>query len=243
VRYLITIEYNGGAYSGWQRQKNAISIQEILEVAIETVMQQKIALVASGRTDKGVHAIGQMAHFDASKTIAPIKILLATNTLLPEDIRIRECGKVSDEFHAQFFAKRKTYVYRIYVSQTLRPLKKDFAERVHPPLDENLMRLGAEKLIGEHDFVAFSSMARSVKTTIREIYRLDITRDGEDITFEIEGNGFIYNMVRIIIGTLVNIGKGILSPDIINEMLSTGNRNLGGKTFPARGLCLTRVEY
>lgn len=243
ARFRITVEYNGAAYCGWQRQKNGRAVQEVLEDALATVLQQPVTLTGSGRTDAGVHAMGQVAHFDADTALMPDKILLAANSMLPEDVRIVAAEEAAPDFHAQYGAKRKTYQYRTYVSHVLHPLKAPFAERIQPPLHIEKMREGAALLVGVHDFAAFSSADRTVKTTVREIFRLDICAAGEDIIFEVEGNGFLYNMVRILVGTLVYLGKGKISLSDIETMLKTGDRTLGGKTYPAKGLSLKRVDY
>lgn len=243
MRYAITIEYDGAGYSGWQRQKNALSVQEVVEDALGVLLGKKTVIIGSGRTDKGVHARGQVAHFDSDKKLDTFRMSFALNAILPEDVKIREMRAVSDRFHAQRSAKRKTYVYRTYVSRADSPLRKGRAVKVIPTVDVERMRRSAQLLIGEHDFRAFSSTGSPVNDYVREIYDIEIKQDGDEIDFYVTGNGFLYNMVRIIVGTLIFIGRGKLPESTVKDMLETGNRRLGGKTFPAEGLYLYSVEY
>lgn len=244
MRILLTIEYNGKNYAGWQRQKNALSVQEVLEDKLAVLLRRKIVLSASGRTDGGVHALGQKAHFDYDGDVPVKKIAYAINTLLPDDVRVLSAEKVADDFHAQYSAKKKTYVYKMYVSRTLHPLKNDFYARIpYENVDFDKMRSACEDLVGTHDFVGFSSTGSGIKTTVRTIFSASLTRDGEDIVLEITGNGFLYNMVRIIAGTLAYIGVGLLPENAVKNVFATGDRKLAGKTYPAQGLCLKEVIY
>lgn len=244
MRILLTIEYFGKNYAGWQRQKNATSVQQVLEEKLSLILQSPIVLSASGRTDSGVHALGQKAHFDYEGNFPVGKMAFAVNTTLPEDIRVLSAIKVSDDFHAQYSAKRKTYVYKMYVSRTLHPLKNyHFARIPYDKVDFDKMERACEDLIGTHDFSGFSSTGSGIKTTVRTIYSATLRKDGEDITLEITGNGFLYNMVRIIAGTLAYIGAGLLPEDSVKIVLDTKNRKLAGKTFPPQGLYLKEVFY
>lgn len=244
MRILLTVEYFGKNYAGWQRQKNATSVQQVLEEKLSLILQSPIVLSASGRTDSGVHALGQKAHFDYEGNFPVEKMAFAVNTTLPEDIRVLSAIKVSDDFHAQYSAKRKTYVYKMYVSRTLHPLKNyHFARIPYDKVDFEKMERACEDLIGTHDFSGFSSTGSGIKTTVRTIYSATLRKDGEDITLEITGNGFLYNMVRIIAGTLAYIGAGLLPEDSVKTVLDTKNRKLAGKTFPPQGLYLKEVFY
>ena len=244
MRILLTVEYFGKNYAGWQRQKNAISVQQVLEEKLSLILQSPIVLSASGRTDSGVHALGQKAHFDYEGNFPVEKMAFAVNTTLPEDIRVLSAIKVSDDFHAQYSAKRKTYVYKMYVSRTLHPLKNyHFARIPYENIDFEKMQRACNDLMGTHDFSGFSSTGSGIKTTVRTIYSATLTQDGEDVTLEITGNGFLYNMVRIIAGTLAYIGAGLLPEDSIKKVLETKNRKLAGKTFPPQGLYLKEVVY
>ncbi|MFI3229580.1 MAG: tRNA pseudouridine(38-40) synthase TruA [Bacillota bacterium] len=243
MKYIIVIEYNGTNYSGWQCQKNAPSVQAVLQEKLSILFAEKITIFGSGRTDSGVHALGQVAHFSAEKSYLPSKVQHAVNSMLPKDIRIVSATEAPEDFHAQYSAKRKTYLYKAYVSRTSSPIKEGFYAQIPSPVDIELMKKCAAELVGEHDFIAFSSTGSGINKTIRTLYRLDITTTGNEIFFEVEGNGFLYNMVRIIVGTLIFIGLGRIAPTAISEMLTTGNRKLGGKTYSACGLYLKSVEY
>ena len=243
IRYAMIIEYDGTEYAGWQRQKNAVSVQQKIEEALEIVLGVKTIIYASGRTDAGVHAEGQVAHFDAEKELNPRSTAYSLNSLLPSDVKIQKIIKVAPDFHAQYSAKRKTYTYRSYVSDCPSPLKDRFYARILPPVDVEKMKRASKCLVGKHDFKAFCSTGSSIKSTEREIYEFNVIEKGDEVIFEITGNGFLYNMVRIIVGTLYFIGKGKLPETAIEEMLRTGNRRAGGKTYPACGLSLKKVEY
>jgi len=243
MRYKIEIEYKGTNYNGWQRQKNGPSIQQTIEEAIYELFNQKVCVTGAGRTDAGVHALGQVAHFDLNCNISAKSMANALSSHLPNDIKVRSAERVDGNFCANSLVKSKTYQYKIYISSTVRPLKDDFSEKVRPPLDVELMKQAAVLLKGVHDFEAFSSANRTVKTTVREIYSINILQDGEDVSIDITGNGFLYNMVRIIVGTLVEIGQGKKDKLAITKMFETKNRALGGKTYPAKGLTLIKVEY
>jgi len=243
MKYKLIVEYFGKNYNGWQRQKNGVGVQQVLEEKLSDLLGSTIKIVGSGRTDTGVHALGQVAHFEANTTIPPEKMVFALNGLLPDDIKVQRCEAADADFHAQYSAKRKTYRYQAYLSRIPSPLRDDRYARIVPPLDIEAMKRCAQKMVGVHDFAAFSSLGSEKKSTIREIYRCELIQNGDELYFEIEGNGFLYNMVRIIVGTLVFVGKGKLPESIADEMFRTGNRKAGGKTFPAKGLFLKSVSY
>lgn len=244
MRILITIEYFGKNYAGWQRQKNALAVQQVLEESLSLILQTKITLVASGRTDRGVHALNQKAHFDYDGNFPVQKIAYAVNTTLPDDIRVLSAENVPDDFHAQYSAKKKTYLYKLYVSRTLHPIKNLMSAHIaYPDIDFEKMLVACQDLIGTHDFKAFAATGSHIVNNVRTVYDARLTRNGEDIEFEITGNGFLYNMVRIAIGTLVWIGIGKLPVTAVKDMLETGDRKRGGKTLPPHGLYLKSVEY
>ncbi len=243
MRYLITVEYLGKNYSGWQSQKNATGVADVLNEKLSQLFKQKINVDGSGRTDAGVHAIAQTAHFDADPVIPPSRLAMAVNTMLPHDIRVKKAVEVDGKFHARFDATEKTYVYKMYVSRMLSPLRLDTHAQVIPPIDFAKMERATKDLVGRHDFVAFSSTGRSGETTVRTISDASIVMDGDEITFSVTGDGFLYNMVRIIVGTLVFIGKGKIPATAVQDMLKTGDRTLGGKTYAPQGLYLKSVKY
>lgn len=242
-KYLMTVEYFGLNYVGWQNQKNGESVQETLEKKLSVLLREDVKILASGRTDSGVHAYGQKAHFITASDITPFKILGAVNSMLPPDIRITDIHEVPMEFHAQYSAKRKTYRYKMYVSRIHSPIRNYTHAQVIPPIDYEKMQEAASLLVGTHDFTAFSSAHAIIKNKVRTLYKVELKRDGDEITVDVEGNGFLYNMVRIIVGTLVWVGKGKRSLDDVKEALATGNREKAGKTFPPHALYLLSVDY
>lgn len=243
MKYLITIEYMGTNYSGWQNQKNAISIQQILEEELSNLLKERIIIYGSGRTDKGVHALNQKAHFETENTLEMQKIVLAINTKLPKDIRIKKIEKAQDNFHAQYSAVSRRYLYKFYVSRIISPTREDRFAQIIPPINFELMQKGSKLLIGTHDFKAFSSVGHRLKSTIRTIKDISLYKKEDEIFLEIEGNGFLYKMVRTIAGTLVYLAKGKLTLEDIQEALKSGDRKKTGKTYPAHALYLKEVFY
>ena len=242
MRYKATVCYDGTAYSGWQIQPNHTTVQQVIENALLQLFGTQTPIVGSGRTDAGVHAEGQVFSFESDTNIPEKRLYKAINAYLPSDIRVLDCKTVSANFNARYSAKRKTYCYNLYQSEIENPFKERFAVKVFP-LDLDLMKKGAELLVGQHDFKAFCSTGSSVKTTVRTIYSIKITQRKKDISITICGNGFLYNMVRIIAGTLVSLAEGRLSLENLSNALKTGNRTLVGKTLPAKGLTLKKVYY
>lgn len=240
----LTVTYDGTNYCGWQVQPNKITVQEVIEKALFTLTGEKIKVIGSGRTDAGVHAEGQVAHFKREKeNIPPEKFALALNIILPDDVKIVKSERADDDFSARRSAKRKTYVYRTYVSTAILPLKDRYALQLEKQPDVSAMKECAKLIEGEHDFKAFCSSGTSVKTTVRTVYSIGIEERGNEIIFSVTGNGFLYNMVRIIVGTLLAVGRGKIGKKEVEDMLATGKRALGGKTIPAKGLTLLSVEY
>lgn len=243
IRYKLTIQYDGTNYCGWQTQKNGVSVQETLVKALGEISSGEVKLVGSGRTDSGVHAKGQIAHVDMTTPVPSNKIPLAVNPYLPDDVKIICAEEVDDSFHARYSAKKKTYVYRTYVSPVVLPLMDRYALRIDSMPDLDKMKEGAKEIVGEHDFKCFLASGSSVENTVRTVYSLTVTKTGNEIEFKVCGNGFLYNMVRIIVGTLLDIGYNKRSVEDLTLALKTGERTLCGKTVGARGLCLDSVEY
>ena len=239
---MATIEYDGKAYAGYQIQNNALTIQEVLERALSTLFTNPTKIVASGRTDTGVSAKGQIIHFDADTTIPAERIPLALEHILPMDIAMTDCKIAASDFHARYSAKSKTYSYKIYLSKVNKPLYNRFYQYPYP-IKINLMQNAICALEGTHDFRAFMASGSSVTDTVRTIDRAVMQIDEDIITIKVTGNGFLYNMVRIIVGTLLDIGRGHLQPNAICDMIATGDRSHGGHTAPAIGLCLDTVYY
>ena len=243
MRYKLTVAYVGKNFSGWQSQKDVRTAQDELEKGLSQLLGETIVVHAAGRTDEGVSAIAQTVHFDAQKEMLPFSLVQAVSFLLPDDLSVINAEVVDKNFHARKSAIKKTYVYRLYVSAHRHAVYDTFATQIYKMPDLNLMKQVAQKLIGEHDFKAFSSTGSSAKTTIRTIESIDIIQKGNLLEISICGNAFLYNMVRIIVGTLIWIGLGKLPQDTVDKMLQTGNRKLGAKTFPAVGLRLEDIQY
>ena len=242
-RILITIEYKGTAYKGWQIQKDQPSVQSEITKALEQICGHKITLHGSGRTDEGVHAMGQTAHFDTDCNIPSDKFPEAANKILPANIKILNSCEKDKTFHARFDVKKKTYLYKMYNNRIKSPLRDDLFGQVPYKLNINDMKKACVYLLGEHDFSAFMASGREVTTAVREIYSADITHCGDEIYFEICGSGFLYNMVRIIAGTLIDIGRGNKTPESMKNIIEGKKRSKAGKTAAANGLYLKSVEY
>ena len=257
MRYRAVISYYGANYVGWQHQLNGLSVQEVLEKALEKTFGAPTSATASGRTDAGVHALGQVVHFDADTSIPTDKIPFAVNTHLPDDVSMLSCEIAPENFNARFSAKRKTYCYKIYVSKHRLPVLELDHEHITYPLDLDKIEQAAKIIEGTHDFKCFEASGSVVKNTVRTVYSVDVaTRhfdnatvradgkffDGE-LSISVTGNGFLYNMVRIIAGTLVYVGIGKLTPQDVSRILETGDRKAAGKTLGAKGLTLMSVQY
>ena len=241
--FKLVIEYDGSDYHGWQRQDGDATIQEELEKALEIMTRQKIAIAGSGRTDAGVHALGQTASFRCDTRLSAEVFLRGLNSLLPEDIVIRECMPASDDFHARFSVKQKTYQYRILNRPIASALLRRYVWHVKKKLDISAMQQAGEFLLGSHDFKSFQGQGSDVKDTIRRILFLEISRESDRIYLDITGNGFLRFMVRNIVGTLVEVGMGKITPAVFNEILLSKDRNRAGMTAPAQGLFLMKVDY
>lgn len=242
-RIHLIVEYDGTNYAGWQRQTNALAVQQVIEEKLEKLTREHIVITGSSRTDAGVHALGQSVHFDTESRIPGDKFAFALNTMLPRDIRIRLSEDISPEFHARFSTKGKRYRYLMYDAPHAGALNRNTHAHIIYPLNVDLMDKAAKTLIGTHDFGAFAASGSIVKDTVRTIWRADVTRSGHDIELIVEGNGFLYNMVRIIAGTLIGIGTEKVAPDAFTRAIETGDRLDLGITAPAHGLTLMEVFY
>ena len=242
-RVLLTIEYDGSAYCGWQRQLNGPSVQQKVEEALFKVTGERIGIIGASRTDAGVHALGQRAHFDMESNIPADKVPFALNTRLPRDIRVTAGREVDEHFHARFYAAGKEYGYLIYNRRHPSALLRDLSAHVSVPLDADAMERACWHLPGTHDFAAFQAAGGTAKTTIRRIDSVSVGRQGDEIRLVIYGTAFLYNMVRIIAGTLIYVGQGRLPEDVFARAIETGDRLQLGPTAPPQGLCLNRVDY
>ncbi len=243
MRVLLKIAYDGTDFSGYQVQPGKRTVESELKSALYSLLKEDVKLVASGRTDSGVHAIAQHVHFDTLTKIPPTKIKDALNSLLPSDLRVISSKKVVDDFSARYSCKQKTYRYSCYFSKVENPLLERYKTILKYPLDIDKMISASKVLEGEHDFKCLLKTGSSVKTTVRTIYSIKIVKRGSGLDFYVTGNGFLYNMVRIIVGTLISVGEGKLKIETISTALSNGERGLLGKTAPAKGLCLYKVNY
>jgi len=242
-RLAVGIEYDGSGYSGWQTQPHAPSVQDTLDAALTTVANQPVRTVVAGRTDTGVHATGQVVHFDSDARRPERSWLLGANSNLPADINALWVREVSGHFHARYSATGREYRYRILNRPVRSALLRDRAWWVREPLDVGPMREAAGLLLGEHDFSAYRAAACQSRTPVRELRRLDVERDGEQVCVICEANAFLHHMVRNLVGTLVKIGRGDERPQWAAELLSGRDRRMSGATAPAAGLTLTRVQY
>ena len=238
----LVIEYDGSNFSGWQIQPNDRTVQREIEKALKLVTKEEVKLIGSGRTDSGVHARGQVANFLTSSKIPGDRFKYALNSILSKDISIVESLEVPKEFHSRYDALSKKYRYIIYNSNRRSALLRNYSYYVPYELDFNLMEKSIKKFEGEHDFVGFMSTNSNIKNTVRKIESIDIKKNKDMIYIDVVGNGFLYNMVRIIVGTMVDIGRGNIKNDI-SYILESKNRDLAGHTAPAQGLYLEWVKY
>lgn len=242
-RIHLIVEYDGTNYAGWQRQSNAMTVQEKLELAVKKLTGESLCVSGASRTDAGVHAMGQSAHFDTESRIPADKFSFALNTMLPPDIRVQRSEEVPPEFHSRFSTRGKRYRYLFHCAPHACAIGRNTHAHVIYPLDEKLMHREAQDLVGEHDFAAFAASGSVVKDTVRKIYRAEVSRCGSEITLIVEGSGFLYNMVRIIAGTLIGVGSGNLAPGAFARAIESRNRLDLGVTAPAHGLTLMEVFY
>ncbi|MCD8295925.1 MAG: tRNA pseudouridine(38-40) synthase TruA [Clostridia bacterium] len=247
MKYVLKVAYDGTNYAGWQVQRDVPTIQEALEKAVKSLTGCDAVVTGSGRTDAGVHAKGQVCCFSADSSIPPERMADALNSFLPDDISVLECVEGDAAFDPVRAAKRKTYAYKIYNAPHRDPLRMRYFNHISQDIDTHALFKAANFFTGVHDFKAYCASGSSAKTTVREIYNIGVdvaeTVYGREITIYVTGNGFLYNMVRTIVGTMVGYSFGIISKDRIKLSLETGDRKLAGKTFAAKGLCLHSVEY
>lgn len=247
MRYALLIAYDGTNYGGWQIQKNAVTVQEILQKAIKETLGFAVSVTASGRTDSGVHAAAQVCHFDAETSIPPERMADAINFRLPDDICVLKSVAAPENFDATSSAKKKTYCYRVYLSPRRSPLKDRYSVQIKYPVDLEKLEKAAKLFEGEHDFKAYCAAGSQVKTTVRRIYSVKVqtfeSRGSADVVISVTGNGFLYNMVRTLAGTMLYYAAGRLSEEDIISSLKECDRNSVGKTMPAKGLTLEQVDY
>ena len=242
-RVMLTVAYDGTNYCGWQVQPNGDTIEGQLNKHLSELLGEPITVIGASRTDSGVHALCNLAVFDTNARMPAEKISYALNQRLPEDIKIQKSEEVAADFHPRKVATRKTYEYKIYNAQFPNPVMRLYSHFTYVPMDVEKMREAARFFVGEHDFAAVSTFKPEVESTVRTIYNLSVMKEDDVIAIRVTGNGFLYNMVRIIAGTLMEIGRGRMEPSEVPELLASGDREKAGPTAPAQGLTLVSYEF
>jgi len=245
-KYKMIIAYEGTRFGGWQVQPNSVTIQELIESAIQTITREKTKVIASGRTDAGVHAKGQTAHFEAKQNLDLFRFRYSLNGLLPPEIRILSIESAPNDFHARFSAKKKIYHYNLYLGSVMPPFKRFTHTHVRCPLDLPLLKTAAKSFIGTHNFKAFSNeshLGSAANSPVKTLYELNCRHDGDVISLEFVGSGFLYKMVRNIVGTLLDVARGKTKLDEIPKILESEDRTLAGPAAPPEGLFLISVDY
>ena len=242
-RIKLVVAYDGTEYCGFQVQNNGPTIEGELNKVLSELFKEDIRVIGASRTDSGVHAYCNVAVFDTEARMPAEKMVYAINQRLPEDIRVQESSEVAADFHPRHTDSRKTYEYRIYNADVQNPMKRRYALWNYYKLDVEKMKEAATYLVGEHDFKSFCSADTQVESTVRTVYEVSVTQSGEDIVISVSGNGFLYNMVRIIAGTLLEVGKGRIEPNEMSRILEAKNRQVSGPTAPPHGLTLVKYEF
>lgn len=255
-RIKLTVAYDGTRYCGWQIQPRDLTVEEVLNEKLSQLLKEEVRVTGASRTDAGVHALGNVAVFDTASTIPPERMCYAVNTVLPDDIRIMDSREVAGDFHPRYCDSIKTYQYHIQNRRFPDPTRTRYAHHVAAPLDVAAMDQAGALLTGTHDFTSFCASGTQVKTMVRTVTDLKVwgsfdpvrisdlpAGPGQDIVIEVRGTGFLYNMVRIIAGTLIKVGLGVYPPDHVREILEARNRQAAGETAPARGLFLKEIQY
>lgn len=242
-RVMLTVAYDGTAYHGWQLQPNVTTIEGVLNQTLSELLKEDIKVIGASRTDTGVHALGNIAVFDTTARMPAEKFSYALNQRLPEDIRIQKSQEVPLDFHPRHQNSRKTYEYKIYNHTFMQPVYRLYAHFFYGALDLEKMKKAASYLEGEHDFKSFCSVNTVAETTVRTIYQIEIVREDCMVKIRVTGSGFLYNMVRIIAGTLLEVGRGNMQPEEIPAILAACDRTKAGPTAPACGLTLVSYQY
>ncbi|MCB1085001.1 MAG: tRNA pseudouridine(38-40) synthase TruA [Chlamydiia bacterium] len=243
MKYKMTLSYDGTDFGGWQTQPNRTTIQELIEAALQTALRAPTPIVGSGRTDAGVHARSQVAHFSAEISFDPLTLRTSLNALLPKTIQIREIAPAPEDFHARYSSKQKTYHYHLHLSPVLCPFSYRFKTPVHTPLNLEAIEKALPYLLGTHDFTTFRGSGCGAKDPIKTLHRLDMLSEEGGVRLEFQGDGFLYKMVRNIMGTLLEIGTEKRPPNAIPSLLAARNRRQAGPTAPPQGLFLYHVQY
>lgn len=243
-RVRLYVAYDGTDYCGWQVQPNGITVEEVLNRELSRITGEDVHIIGASRTDSGVHALMNVAVFDTGSPIPPERMAYALNQRMPEDIIITKSDEVAMDWHPRYQDEvKKTYEYHIYNAPVPNPLKRRYSAFVSFSMDIEKMREGASYLVGEHDFVSFCNVRTNVSDTVRTVESISIAQNGADIVIRITGNGFLYNMVRIIAGTLIRVGRGFYEPEMVKKILEEKKRTAAGVTAPANGLVLVEIDY
>ncbi len=243
MNYLVSVGYDGSCYHGWQIQKNAITVQQVFQQALEKLCREKIDIKGCSRTDSGVHANMYCVSFKSKKEIPCPNVITGLNTYLPKDIAVFDCRIVPQDFHARYSVHSKEYVYRVYNGKIRNPFLQKYAFHYKYPIDAEYLDKEAKAFIGTHDFAAFCSANSKVESTVRTVYDFKVERTGDEVRFVVSANGFLYNMVRIMVGTLLFVNEGKIKSGELADVIESKNRSRAGKTAPPQGLYLNKVNY
>ncbi len=242
-RLLFSIKYDGTAYHGWQVQNNALTVQEVFQNAVEKVFLKRLDVKGCSRTDSGVHAEMYCVSIDTDMNISCENAVLALNTHLPDDIAAFDCKEVNLDFHPRYDCKSKQYIYKIYNGKIRNPFYEKYSYHYRYPINEEYLHKEAQHFLGTHDFSGFCSVKSDVEDTVRTVYSVSVKREGDFVIFSVEANGFLYNMVRIIVGTLLFINEGNIKEGELKEVIESKDRKRAGKTAPPQGLYLYKINY
>ena len=242
-RFLMTIRFDGTAYHGWQVQNNAVTIQQTVQDSLEAVLKFRPNVSGCSRTDSGVHAEKYCFHFDFDGKIPPDKLVLALNTKLPDDISAIDCIAVANDFHARYSVHSKQYTYRIFTGNIRNPFLRKYSYHPKFALDTDKMNIASKQFCGTHDFTSFCASGSSVEDNTRTVFEANVTKTNELIEFKVRADGFLYNMVRIMAGTLIMVGSGKIAPDKVIDIINSQNREFAGPTAPAHALFLSEINY
>ena len=242
-RIRLTVAYDGTAYCGWQVQPGVVTIESELNRCLSDLLKEDIQVIGASRTDSGVHAMGNIAVFDTTARMPGEKVSYALNQRLPEDIRIQKSEEVPLDWHPRHQNSRKTYEYRIYRGEFPMPVKRLYSLFTYHKLDVKAMQEAATYFVGEHDFKSFCQVGAQVESTVRTIYELSVEEQDQELVIRVTGNGFLYNMVRIIAGTLMEVGQGKRNPEDVPKIIEAKNRQAAGPTAPPQGLMLVKYQY
>lgn len=242
-RLLLTIQYDGSAYHGWQVQKNAVTVQEVLQNAVEKVFCSRLDVIGCSRTDSAVHANMYCVSFDTDMSISEESVVMALNGYLPGDIAVKECKEIPLDFHPRYNCISKEYIYKIYNGRIRNPFLEKYAYHYPWHIDAEYLDREAKAYIGSHDYSGFCNIKSDVRNTVRNVRSFDVRREGEMVYFRVEADGFLYNMVRIMVGTLLFVSEGKIKSGELKSVIASGQRSRAGKTAPPQGLYLNKVNY